>query len=200
MAFDSMLKGKMEQIFRAYGLLRETVASIIMHYKNTTLKVRSPNGDIDFFDIVAGVLQGETLTPYQFIICRDYVFQTSIDLMKENGYTLEKAKSKRYPARSITGADYADDKALLANKPTQAESLVHRVERAAAGRGLHVNTDKTEYICFNQSGDISTPNGGSLKLVDKLTYLGSSISSTENDISTRLAKPWTATDRLSVIW
>ena len=55
-------------------------------------------------------------------------------------------------------------------------------------------------MCFNQRGDISTLNGSSLKLVDKFTYLGSSVSSTETDINTRLAKTWTAIDRLSVIW
>ena len=55
-------------------------------------------------------------------------------------------------------------------------------------------------MCFNQSGDISTPKGGPLKLVDKFTYLGSSVSSTEKDINTRLAKAWTAIDSLSVIW
>ena len=53
---------------------------------------------------------------------------------------------------------------------------------------------------FNQTGDISTLNGSSLKLVDKFTYLGSSVSSTETDINMRLAKAWTAIDRLSVIW
>ena len=55
---------------------------------------------------------------------------------------------------------------------------------AVGGIGLHGNTDKTEYMCFNQRGDISTLNGGSLKLVDKFTYLGSCVSSTENDIYT----------------
>ena len=57
-----------------------------------------------------------------------------------------------------------------------------------------------EYICFNQRGDISTLNCSSLKLVDKFTYLGSSVSSTKKDINTQLAKPWTAIDRLPVIW
>ena len=42
--------------------------------------------------------------------------------------------------------------------------------------------------------------GGPLKLADKFTYLGSSVSSTENDISTRLAKAWTAIDSLWIIW
>ena len=55
-------------------------------------------------------------------------------------------------------------------------------------------------MCFNQTGNISTLNSSSLKRGDKFTYLGSSVSSTETDINTQLAKAWTAIDRLSVIW
>ena len=55
-------------------------------------------------------------------------------------------------------------------------------------------------MCFNQAGDISTQDGTSLKLVDKFTYLGSSVSSTEKDIDMRLTKTWTAINKLSVIW
>ena len=55
-------------------------------------------------------------------------------------------------------------------------------------------------MCYNQTADISTLDETSLKLVDKFTYLGSSVSSTEKDIDTRLTKAWTATDRLSIIW
>ena len=54
-------------------------------------------------------------------------------------------------------------------------------------------------MCYSQRGNISTLNGRSLKLVDKFTYMGS-VSSTETDINTLLAKAWTAIDRLSVIW
>ena len=46
------------------------------------VKVRSSDGDTDYFDIVAGVLQGDTLPPYLFIICLDYMLRMSIDLMK----------------------------------------------------------------------------------------------------------------------
>ena len=46
----------------------------------------------------------------------------------------------------------------------------------------------------------ATLDGTSLKLVDKFTHLGSSVSSTEKDIDTRLTKAWTAIDRLSIIW
>ena len=171
----------MEQILLAYGLPKETVAAITILYRNTKVKVRSPDGDTEYFDIVAGVLQGDTLAPYLFIICLDYVLRTSIDKIRENGFELTKKRSRRYPAKTITDADYADDIALLANTPNQDETL----ERAAAGIGLHVNAHKTEYKCYNQTGDISTLDGTSLKLVEKFTSLGSSVSSTEKDIDTR---------------
>ena len=52
--------------------------SIVVHgftscvlYKNTKVNVRSPDGDTDYFDIVASVLQGDPLAPYLFIICLD---------------------------------------------------------------------------------------------------------------------------------
>ena len=83
---------------------------------------------------------------------------------------------------TVTDADHADDVAILANTPNQAETLLHNLERAAAGIGLNVNVPKTEYMYYNQT------DGTPLKLVDKFTYLGSSVSSTEKDIDTRLTK------------
>ena len=189
-----------QAILLAYGIPKETVAAITILYRNTKVKVRSPDGDTEYFDIVAGVLQGDTLAPYLFIICLDYVLRTSIDKIKENGFELTKKRSRRYPATTITDADYADDIAILANTPDQAETLLHSLERAAASIGLHVNAHKTEYMCYNQTGDISTLKGTPLKLVDKFTYLGSSVESTEKDIETRLTKAWTAINRLSTIW
>ena len=142
-AFDSIHRGRMEQIILAYGLSKETVAAIMMLYRNTKVKVRSPDGDTDYFDIVAGVLQGDILPSYLFIVCLYYVLRTSIDKIKENSFELTKKRSRRYPAKTITDADYADDIALLANAPAQAETLLHSLERAAAGIGLHVYAHKT---------------------------------------------------------
>ena len=120
--------------------------------------------------------------------------------MKENCFELAKEISRRYSAQTITDAEYADDIALLAKTPTQAETLLHILVWAASCIGLYVNADQTEYMCSNQRGDISRLKGGPLKLVDKFTYLRSSISSTENDINRWLAKTWTANDSPSIIW
>ena len=80
----------MEQIRLAYGLPKETLAAITILYKNTKVKVRSPDVDTEYFDIVAGVLQGNTLAPYLFIIRLDYVLRASIDKIIENGFELKR--------------------------------------------------------------------------------------------------------------
>ena len=100
------------------------------------------------------------LAPYLFIICLDYMLRISIDKIRENGFELTKKRSRRYPAKTIT---CADNIVILANTPNQAETLLHSLEQAAADIGLHVNARKTEYMCYNQTGDISTLDGTPLK-------------------------------------
>ena len=116
------------------------------------------------------------------------MLRTPIDKIKENGFELKRKGSRRYPAKTITDTDYTDDITILENAPARAETLLHSLDRASAGIGLHVNAHKTEYMRFNQTGNIFRLNSSSLKLVDKLTYLGSSVSSTETDVDTRLTK------------
>ena len=58
-------------------------------------KVRFPDGDTDYFDIVAGVLQGDTLASYLFIICQDYMLRMSIDIMKKKRFQADKGKKQK---------------------------------------------------------------------------------------------------------
>ena len=46
----------------------------------------------------------------------------------------------------ITDTDYADDIALQEILPAQTETLLHSLERAAAGIGIHVNAYMTEDV------------------------------------------------------
>ena len=104
--------------------------------------------------------------------------------MKENGFTLKKQKIDE----TITDADYVDDLVLLANTSVESESLLHDLEQTERGIGLLVNSDKTEFMYFNQNGAISSFNGKPLKLVDHFMYRGSNILSTESDVSIRIGK------------
>ena len=143
--------------------------SAVQHVSHYTSDTHLYKKTVSLFNSISIFLGTKGFTKeYLFIICLDYVFRRSIDKIKENGFKLTKERSRRYPAKTIT----ADDIALLANAPAQAKTLLHSVERAAAGISLHVNAHKTKYMGFNQTGNISTLNSSSLKLVDKFTYLG----------------------------
>ena len=93
----------MEQILLAYCFFKETATAIIIHYRNTKVKVRSPDRDTDFFKIVARDLRGVTLALYLFINCVDYIRRTSTDLIKENGLTLKKSKMQKILCRNYNG-------------------------------------------------------------------------------------------------
>ena len=147
-ALDSIHKGKMEQILQAYGLPKETVTAITILYRNTKVKVRTPDGDTEYFDIVSGVRQGDTQSPYLFIICLDYVLRTSIDKIRENGFELTKKEAQGTPQKQLP-TPTTPMTAILANTPNQAETLLHSLERVAAGINLHVNAHKREYMCYN---------------------------------------------------
>ena len=170
----------MEQKLLAYSLPKETVAAIMMLYKNTKVKVHSTDGDRLLWHFCRHSLRGY-VSP---ILFHNLLWLCSL-----------KGRSRQYSTQTIMNANYTDDIVLLANTPTQAESLLHSLKQAAGGIDRHVNADKTEYMYFNQRGNI-TQNGGSPKPVDKFTCLRSSASSTKNDINTWFVKVWTAIDRL----
>ena len=102
-AFDSIHRVNMKQILLAFGLIKETFIVIIIHYKNTNPTVCSSDGDVDFFDIVARVLQGDKVAPYLFRIRLDYVLRTTlIDLIKENDFNLKKGKKQMISCRNYS--------------------------------------------------------------------------------------------------
>ena len=199
-AFDSIDRSKMKEILSAYGIPSETVNAIMILYDNTEAFVRSPDGDTEYFNINAGVLQGDTLAPYLFIIVLDYVLHIALDSHKDLGFTLKKAQSRRYPAQMITDADYADDLAVLSDRITHAEALLRFVEKTAASVGLHLNASKTKFMAFNTSGTIHTENGNKIDQVSDFTYLGSKLNSTESDVKTRIGSSWSALNKFDTIW
>ena len=81
---DSITRWKMEQILLAYSISKETDPAMMMLYKNTKVKIRFPDVDTAYIDIVPGVLKGDALAPCLFIIFLDDVLGKSIDKMKDN--------------------------------------------------------------------------------------------------------------------
>ena len=58
----------MKEILIAYGIPEEVVNAFMILYLNTRSKVRSLDCNTNFFDITTEVLQGDTLSPFSFLI------------------------------------------------------------------------------------------------------------------------------------
>ena len=199
-AFDSIHRGKLMEILMAYGIAAKLVDAISILYKDTVAQVLTPDGDTEFFGILAGVLQGDTLAPFLFIIALDYALREATR-DAHTGFTLTTRQSSRHPATYITDADFADDLALMSNYLEQAQLLLLRLEVAAEAVGLHVNFKKTEYMLYNlPDGDLVTLDGNKLKQVDDFKYLGAWIQSSEKDMNTRIGQAWSALNKMEKVW
>ena len=82
-AFDSISRDLMFEILPLYGIPSIIVDAVRSVYTNTSATIITPDGETDQFNIVAGVLQGDTLAPFLFIVVLDYVLRISLDNMKE---------------------------------------------------------------------------------------------------------------------
>ena len=89
----------------------------------------------------------------------------------ELGFTLTKSRSSPYPVEIITAGDYADDLALLSDTIDEATELLHILETAASEIGLYINTGKTEFIAYNQTGAIESKGSHPIKSVTDFSYL-----------------------------
>ena len=202
-AFDTIHRGKMIKILKAYGIPDIIVHAIEDTYQGTKAKVITSDGDTDEFDILAGVLQGDTLAPYLFIIVLDYCLRSAIEGKEERlGFTIRPRRSRRVGPVNITDLDFADDIALLSDTAAQAQELLRNVENAALRVGLHMNAKKTQFMVYNQPTrvKIHTVDGSCLEEVKDFKYLGSWVQSTEQDIKVRKAMAWKACNKLTKIW
>ena len=137
-AFDTIHRGKMIKILKAYGIPPTLLRAIESMYTNTRAKVVSPDGETELFDITAGVLQGDTLAPFLFIIVLDYALRKAMDGKEEElGFTITPRKSSRHPKEVLADLDFADDIALLSDQLRQAQELLTNVECKRAGLGLN---------------------------------------------------------------
>lgn len=206
-AFDSISHKCMFVILKAYGIPDILVSAIQLTYEKLRAKVTSPDGDSDYFKISAGVMQGDTLAPFLFVIVLDYAMRRATQGREDVlGFTLRPQRSRRVGAQSICDLDFADDIVLLSNQIEQAKDLLHSVELECISVGLKLNTGKTKAMFFNVSVQpLFCRDGTEIKqaLTDTgeqdFIYLGSWCTK-DRDIHTRKALAWKSLHKLNKVW
>ena len=186
-------------ILRHYGIPQLIVDAIATLYNESSAVVCVEGQTSDRFGVNTGVLQGDVLAPYLFIIVMDYVLANSTK--GEVGIEYQQRKSSRHPARHIADLDFADDIAFIESSIDRASTLLKNLDEHAQATGLIVNCEKTEHLRLNINDTAELMLGDkTIKEVDDFKYLGSLIASTSNDVSQRIAKGWTAFWQLGKIW
>ena len=150
------------------------------------------------FKITTGVLQGDVLAPFLFIIVVDYVMHDCE--MDKFGFICEKRKSRRHQEKKLSDLDYADDICLLENNIAEAQNQLNKLAKSAVNVGLVINIKKTEYIANIDSKEKLVINGEQLQQVEDFKYLGAHLQSSEKDLEIRTGQAWSAFWKLKKIW
>ena len=158
-AFDSIRRGKMIWILETFGVPPLLLRAINSMYSKTRAKVITTNGETDWFDIIAGVLQVDTLAPFLFIIVLDYALRQVISGREEElGFRITQRKSRRYPPVTQTDLDFADD--IWSNGVDQAQKLLTVTESVCKKVGQQLNAPKDGSYQLQLECRYSTQNYG----------------------------------------
>jgi len=199
-AFDSINWKYLRAILTLYGIPEKLVAAIMSLYEGTHAHVRTSEGISPPFALTQGVLQGDTLAPYLFIIVLDYVLRRAIP-NPSIGFPLN--GGTRRTAKYVTDLAYADDIATITTDAAQAQQMLRAIEREALPVGLKINRGKTEAMCFPAAAtpvDKISMAAGEIEWVQDFKYLGSHIQSSVKDMLARIPLAWKAATALRRLW
>ena len=198
-AFDSIDRNVMFKILRHYGVPEPITNAIRLLYEGTRSAVIINGTITDEFEVNTGVLQGDVLAPYLFIVVIDWVMRNAD--IHDLGFTTHKRQSSRIPEKKVGDLEYADDIGLLENDTENAQKQLDAISEVAKETGLLINVDKTKVLSknINPAPKIML-DGTALVVVNDFQYLGAWVNDTLKDFKHRRAKAWTAFWKLKKIW
>jgi hypothetical protein len=210
-AFDSIDRDMMFAILRHYGVPEKIVKAIRVLYDNSTSRIYIDGQHSEPFNITTGVLQGDVLAPFLFIIVIDYITKRSA---ADFGYITHKGNSADVSGRTVRNGTrrverkvnelaFADDLALLENNQQRAQEQLDALRREGASVGLEYNNKKIVQVIINSPADATLQplfiDNDPVAIDSDFKYLGSYIVSTEKDIRARIALSSAAFTKLKPI-
>ena len=183
----------MWQILRSYGIPQKIVNGIRCLYDNVSSRVQVDSQLSDPFTVSTGVLQGDTLAPFLFIIVLDHVLSQT---PPHFGFV-----THVNPEIRLTDLDFADDISLLDGSISDARNHIINLSENAAQVGLKINVDKTKLMTpLSTQNDIVLPDGSIIRQVDEFKYLGSMMSTSHADLNVRRGQAWSAFWSMKTLW
>jgi hypothetical protein len=196
-AFDSVSRAAIPLVLRTHQVPRQLVSAIMAMYQGTRAAVVTPDGLSDTFSTSSGVLQGDTLAPFLFVLLLDWVLRTAIPT-EDDGFLLRRRVGRRLPEKRLSVLAYADDLALLSSTVEGAQRQLDRLIEVAGSVGLVINTRKTEVLTVPADLPASvvcrSTDGTTIRLArcQRFTYLGGLVPQVEEDLQRRRGLAWAA--------
>ena len=199
-AFDSINRTVMFAVLRHYGIPEAVVNDISVLYKNSKSAVMVDGGLSDPFDVTTGVLQGDVLAPFLFVVLVDYLLKKATSQL-DSGVVTHPRRSRRHPDKSLNDLDFADDIALLESSISRAQAQLTKTAEAAGNLGLVISAPRTEYMTVNCNPQQALKvYGDSINHVSDFRYLGSMVASGSSDLKRRKSLAWCAFWKLEQLW
>ena len=178
-AFDTLHRSSIPVILSQYNVPNCLISDIIQMYSDTSACVSMELGLTEWFKTTYGVLQGDSLSPYLFIVLLDYALKMT--LQDDVGFVVRKRNGRRHPAIYIGVLAYADDICLLAESIDDVECSLHRLVTSAAKICLTIKYNKTKVMHLGQTSvrHVRFANGDPVDSYDKFEYLGVPTSNAE---------------------
>ena len=205
-AFDSVKWTWIRAVLLHYNVPEELVAAVMSMYNGAQAKVRYNNDQFtNYIDLSIGVLQGDTLAPYLFVIVLDYVMREALSDQTLGLKIANRVGTKSRPTcleKYITDLDFADDIMLISDDAGNAQKQLNSVDVMARRVGLKINRAKTEFMMVgNWSSSLELRvSTGTINQVNDFKYLGSWLLDCTKDFEIRKALAWKACTRLVKVW
>jgi exonuclease III len=199
-AFDSVTRGLIPTVLEAYGVPPALVYAVCAMYEHTFASVKTTDGLTARFETTAGVLQGDVLAPFIFILCLDLALRAAIP-DDDEGFQLERCRSSRHPGKRISVMAYADDLVLISSTRRGAQKMLTALEDAGAPFGLVVSDEKTRSLSVNSTDN--TPlqtRSGVIQQCQSFLYLGCMVPDVDAEVKRRKALSWAAMGKLQPVW
>ena len=198
-AFDSVSRSALAAVLRAYRVPSQLVHAVMALYCNTQATVLTPDGPTDSFNTTSGVLQGDSLAPFLFVLLLDWVLRVAIP-SDTHGFLLRRRTSSRHPEKRLSVLAYADDLVLLSSTAEGAQRMVRNLEDTASKIGLAINPQKSEVLTVPANLDLVIKiRGADLARCDGYRYLGGVVPSVQEDLRRRRGLAWTAFRSIRVV-
>ena len=209
-AFDSVSFISIRRSLEAWRISADFIDAILAPYRNHTVTITDCSVQ---FKLEQGVLQGDTVAPYLFLLVLDAVLFKA--LTPKLGLIISSTGTKsRGHTEYLTDLDYADDLLIVSDTVEKVQTQLHSLQEAAGDVGLSINVGKgkTEYLVEGcrlpgngrrrneKPAKMFSKDGKEIELVDQYTYLGSNPFDIMADFKKRKGKAWAALKRFDPLF